>query len=541
MTKRTSLLACIALGLVLFPTIERAHAQELVECLRRTLKSPQALEVQTVGDQSLYARQALREFYERRGFAPAWMDTDARAAGGSRELIESIRGAAADALRPADYHLDRLEQQAARLEEGSLSPCQAAALDIAMSDAFLLLATHLLSGRLNPNTLDPEWVARPRQGRAVELLERAAEDGRVSAAIASQRPNAPGYERLRRALARYRRIEAAGGWDSVTSSASARDLAARLAATGDLKRRSGDAMVDTDSVTLAASLRGFQARHGLRRTGVADTATLRQLNVSAAERAAQLEVNLERWRWLPQDLGWKRVMVNIAGFDVQVFEDQNVVMEMRAIVGRTYRRTPVFSDEISYLVFSPYWTVPPGIARNDILPAVRKNVGYLAEKNMRVIREGVEVDPTAIDWKQVKGSGLPLLFRQDPGPTNALGPVKIMFPNTFNVYLHGTPAVELFDHDVRALSSGCIRLAQPLELAGYLLQDDPTWTKERIKAAGESGREQTVRLKERVPVHILYWTAWTDPDGTVQFRPDIYGRDAPVRNAMAERPPQATP
>ena len=221
------------------------------------------------------------------------------------------------------------------------------------------------------------------------------------------------------------------------------------------------------------------------------------------------------------------------------------MLELPAIVGRTYRRTPVFSEEIGYLVFSPYWHVPPGIARNDILPAVKKNPTYLEEKQIRVF-EGSgtdvrEVAPRNIDWKVISASALPYRFRQDPGPGNALGPIKFMFPNRFNVYLHGTPTQELLDEDVRSLSSGCIRVARPLELAAYLLADDPTWNEQRIQKAAVRGQEQTVHLKQRIPIHILYWTAWVESDEVVHFRRDPYERDEALRKALQDKPPQPAP
>ncbi|MCA9770794.1 MAG: L,D-transpeptidase family protein, partial [Myxococcales bacterium] len=270
--------------------------------------------------------------------------------------------------------------------------------------------------------------------------------------------------------------------------------------------------------------------------GVAGRETLAALNVPAAERVRGLLVNLERWRWLPQELGERHVMVNIAGFHLDLVDGGRSVLDMKVIVGRSYRRTPVFSDRIRYLVFNPQWEVPRKLALQDVLPRVREDTAYLEHKGFRVLEGwGADervVDPATVDWASLGPDHWPYRFRQKPGPTNSLGVVKFMFPNKFDVYLHDTPAKDLFASSKRSFSSGCIRVERALDLAEALLKDDPGWTRERIDATVGAERERTVALRAPVPVHLQYWTAWADEDGSIEFREDLYRRDARVAKAL---------
>jgi len=269
--------------------------------------------------------------------------------------------------------------------------------------------------------------------------------------------------------------------------------------------------------------------------------TLAALNRTPRERARQVAINMERFRWLPNDLGRSHIEVNIAGFEVTVVADGAVTRKHRAVVGRQYRQTPIFSGVMTYMVLSPYWHVPPSIAAVDKLPLIKQNPGYLAAQRMTLLTQGGNqpVDPFTVDWTSMTGAELNRRFRirQDPGPMNALGKVKFMFPNGYNVYLHDTPSRELFAQASRGFSSGCIRVQDPLDLAEFLLRNDPAWNRARIDAVVAAGTEQTVRLAVPFPVHLLYWTAWVDEDGTVSFRDDIYGRDDVVWSALVADPP----
>jgi murein L,D-transpeptidase YcbB/YkuD len=264
---------------------------------------------------------------------------------------------------------------------------------------------------------------------------------------------------------------------------------------------------------LAAAVRRFQARHGLEEDGIVGPRTRAALNVPATERIEQVQVNLERRRWLPPDLGTRYVLVNIAGFFVGLYDEERLTLGMRAVVGRPYRRTPIFSDRIRYLVFNPSWGIPARIAQDEILP---RGHAYMARHHIERV-----------------GSRL----RQRPGSGNPLGRVKFMFPNRFNVYLHDTPARSLFEEPSRGFSHGCIRLEKPLALASALLAPQG-WTSAEVAEAVDAGTSRRVSLEVPVPVHVLYWTAWVDAAGTMQFRDDVYGRDDAVRRALAAPPPR---
>lgn len=535
------------------PSESLQQVEPLDEFLRDRIEAAGVPPQIAVGNELILASAVLPLFYERRAYAPAWCHN-----GGLQPqadaLIEAIRGADQEGLNPSDYHLGKIEsllesvyQQQA--EKKPLDSHQLVDLDLLLTDAFFVYGSHLLAGKINPETIDSEWFADRRDLDLAAHLQTALEKNQIEEALRNLLPPQPGYARLRKALARYRDIAANGGWPMVSDGPKLqRDdsgervlaLRRRLIAAGDLDPAAGDSL-DLFDGAVEEALRKFQQRHGLDVDGVVGAATLANLNVPVKERIRQVILNMERWRWLPQDLGQRHILVNIANFELDVFESGQIVLMMRVMVGRDYRRTPVFSDTMTYLVLSPYWHVPPGIAVRDILPAVKKDPGYLAKQNMKVFQgwgaEAKAIDPTTIDWHKITARNFNYRFRQDPGPINALGRVKFMFPNRFNVYLHDTPSRELFTRTERAFSSGCIRVEKPIELAEYVLRGDPKWTRASIEAAIKTWREQTVRLPEPIPIHLLYWTAWANDDGSINFRRDIYGRDKRLEEALLKKPP----
>jgi murein L,D-transpeptidase YcbB/YkuD len=431
-----------------------------------------------------------------------------------------------------------------------LEPRRLVDLDLLLTDAFLVYASHLLSGRVNPLTFDAEWhVVNSKEVDIPAVLEKALDSHQVSEALESLRPSEKAYVQLKDALVRYRKYSREGNWPQVPDGVKLEDndagdrvlaLRRRLEATGDLEKVE-TAQPDVFDTVLEDAVKRFQRRHGLDDDGVVGKGTLAALNVPAKDRARQIELNLERWRWLPRDLGRQYILVNIAGFALEVIDSDRLVLEMRVVVGRPYRRTPVFSAPMTYLVFSPYWHVPANLAVQDIVPAILKEPDYLAKKNIRVFQgwgvDTQEIDPATIDWSSVNRRHLPYRFRQEPGPNNSLGGVKFMFPNAFDVSLHDTPSRELFQRAERTFSSGCIRIEKPLELAEYLLSEASSWNSETVQAAARKGVEQTVRLPEPIAVHLLYWTSWIDREGNIQFRNDVYGRDRWLDEALREKPP----
>lgn len=522
-------------------------ARQVTESLRTRLEAVGLRAEVRVGGRSLHAVLGVPTFYERRGYRPAW-SVGGRPSPHAVELVTRIRQADQEGLRPAHYHLAEIESL---LAQEPLATGLGAELDLLLTDAFLVYASHLLSGRINPETIDPEWRANRRGSDLVPVLERALAGGpgTIRATLDSLLPPQDGYYRLRSALERYRALAASDGWPIVPPG---RQLepgvrGPRVEALRERLRLAGDlgsdtiAVADSFDAPLKAALLRFQRRHGIEATGAVDPATLRELNVPVQTRIHQVELNLERWRWLPQDLGYRHVLVNIAGFELDLVEDARTVLDMRVVVGRPYRRTPVFSDTMRYLVLSPYWNVPRNIAVQDKLPLIQSDSGYLAKQQMRVFADSSgamkELDPGTVDWSKVTPANFAYRLRQDPGPANALGRVKFMFPNKYNVYLHDTPSRDLFERTTRDFSSGCIRLEKPIELALALLQPDALWSRERIDSVIAQRLERTVALPVPVPVHLLFWTAWASPEGAVQFRRDLYGRDGRLERALAQRPP----
>lgn len=462
-------------------------------------------------------------FYERREFLPAWSARGALRPE-AEELLTALATAANDGLHAGDYRTAALVRLAAaarsRPETAAL-----AELDLLLTDAFLTFAAHTRSGKVNPAAIYRDCALKPDASDLATELEKALAEHRVREALADLAPPHPGYARLREALGRYREIAAQGGPEPVSSGPALRagDEGDRVAA---LRTRLAEAAVadaapplpagnspDLFDAPLEEAVRGFQRRHGLEDDGVVGPATLAELNQRAEDHVRQIEVNLERWRWLPRDLGPRHVRVNIAAFRLEAVEDGQTALDMRVIVGKPYTRTPMFSSAMNAVVFNPSWYVPQSIATNEILPRARKDPGYLKRGN----------------YELLPGSRL----RQRPGPQNALGLLKFVFPNRFNVYLHDTPSRTLFGRTVRTFSHGCIRIEKPFDLAVWALGDDPRWTPEAIRAGIDSGQERTVKLARTIPVHVAYWTAWVDGDGTLQLGQDVYSRDAELARLLS--------
>jgi len=428
-------------------------------------------------------------------------------------------------------------------------PDRLAELDLLLTDAFLAYGSHLLAGRVNPETLQQEWVANRRSADFGFMLETALTSGDVAGTLARLAPPQLGFRRLRETLMYHRELASRGGWSTIPDGptlkrgdhgSSVAALRQRLSVGGDLGVvKCKDAELFDEGLELA--LKRFQRRHGLREGGAMDSATRAELNVTAERRVEQLELNLERWRWLPQDLGRRHIIVNIAAFKLEVVEDEAVVLAMRVVVGRPYHNTPVFSDTMRYIVLNPYWEVPIKIAVQEMLPRIKRDPSYFAREKLRMFKgwglEAREVDPGTVDWSKITPASFPFRLRQDPGALNSLGRVKFMFPNKFNVYLHDTPARLLFEKTERDFSHGCIRIQQPIELALYLLRQDPRWNREALLRALDQAADHSVPLPEPIPIHLLYWTAWAEGDGTIQFRRDIYGHDALLSEALRAPPP----
>lgn len=525
------------------------------EELRRALERGSGSGRLEVGDDGVLALRALPEVYEERGFEPLWT-SDAGLLPRAGEVLGELERAEVRGLRGEDYHREslvhfRAAAAAAAAAGGTPSAETLAAFDLLLSDAALLYAAHLAAGKTNPVSLHPEWRVRRPDFDAVAFLHNALASGEPAAAFAALLPEAPAYAALERGLRRLRRTAAAGGWPPVPDGPALEPLAqsdrvpalaARLAAAGDLTPAAARSSGEVYGPELFDAVQRFQRRHGLEPDGVVGRRTLAALQVPVEARIDQVLANLERWRWLPRDPGSRHLEVNIAGFELRAVEDGRTALAMRVIVGTSYTRTPVFSEELSYLVINPYWNVPASIARKEILPKVQADPGYLARQRMRVFTGSgpgaAEVDPATVDWEALPAADFPYLLRQEPGAGNSLGRIKFMLPNPYNVYLHDTPDRGLFARPQRSLSHGCIRVERPVELAAYLLRDDPEWTVERIRELIASGAQRTVTLEAPVPVHVVYRTAWVDEEGVLHLREDVYDRDRAVIDALRRAPPR---
>ncbi|HXH02193.1 MAG TPA: L,D-transpeptidase family protein [Candidatus Competibacteraceae bacterium] len=498
------------------------------------------------------------QFYGQRDYRPAWLAGDGISPA-AEELLGVLSRADEEGLRPQDYRRDAIVTAIAAVRAAAeATPLQLADLELLLSDAFLHYARHLLIGRIGERKVDKDWRLPPRSHDLVALLGQAVDGAQVKTALHQVTPPHPEYQRLKQALARYRALAAQGGWPQVSPgpklvlgerSPRVRELRARLHASGDLaggrqaagtltkiadKGKSGSA--DTETLfdrELYEAVKRFQRRHGLDDDGVVGEQTVAVMNVPVQERIRQIELNLERWRWMPASFSERYIKVDLTGFTMSIIESGRTIYSDKIVVGMERRPTPVFTANMSYLVFSPYWHVPRTIAIEDKLPMLRGDPYALARQNIRIFnREGQEIDPGSVDWYSVSKGYFPFRMRQDPGKKNALGRVKFMLPNPYSVYLHDTSNPELFARAERTYSSGCIRVSRPLELAEYLLRDDPRWDRDAIFKAYDGGKQRTVKLPQEIPVFVQYWTAWADEEGNVQFRKDIYKRDPALAEAL---------
>jgi len=365
--------------------------------------------------------------------------------------------------------------------------------------------------------------------------------GGVTEALSALRPSASWYQTLRAAHAallaqsdepEWPRLEDGPSLHPGVEDPAIATLRSRLAAGEGMKPQNQTPSMRYDS-TLEAQVRAFQATHGLSIDGVIGPRTRAALNIPRARRIAQLRVNLERLRWIAHELPARFLVVNVAAFEAGLMQEGKLLWRARTIVGRPYRQTPVFRANITSLDINPTWTVPPGILTQDVLPALRRDPAYLEAKGLQVLdRDGALVDPATLDWKTIGANAFPYVLRQPPGEDNSLGRIKFLFPNPYTVYLHDTPARDLFAQESRVFSSGCIRLERPFELAHLLLAGDPAWPPEKVQAALDSGVRTPIRLREPLPILLLYLTAYVDTENVVNFRDDVYQRDTRVLGAL---------
>ncbi len=492
-------------------------------------RSPSKINVR---GERIYAAVLVESFYKGRTYLPAWSQNGLMVQ--VEPLIRAVEDAYGDGLTPDYYHLSLIRSLVEKVgQELAPDPILLSDLDILLTDAFLALGCHLSAGCVNPVTIETEWFAKSLKVDVSAVLEQALNKKQIREALMGLRPQKDIYDRLRLALAWYRVLLSKGEWQLISTGPSLKkgsksdrvvELRKRLTASGDLPTDEGT-VSDVFDEKVEQSIIVFQKCHGLECDGIVGRNTFNALNVPLKQRIRQMELNMERLRWILGNIEERFIVVNIANFQLDVIENDKSILSMKVVVGKPYQRTPIFTSKMTYIVINPAWNIPDSIARKEILKKIEKNPNYLVEQNIKVL-EGLKVSRKA----------LPYRFRQEPGPLNPLGTIKFMFPNEYDVYLHDTSAKRLFSENVRTFSHGCTRIEKPLELAEYLFRDDPRWSRKELVAAIEKGTEQTVMIPHPVNVQFLYLTAWVDESGSVQFRNDVYGRDKSLDDALRKKP-----
>jgi murein L,D-transpeptidase YcbB/YkuD len=534
---RMAVIGCV-LGLCLTPALQgQSETAAIRQAIGRELasRSPPATDG-PAGGRSLAAWTSTRRFYADRGDRPAWIGSGGSLSG-VRALTAALGRAGEQGLEPGDY-------PAATLRELLLTPPTdangLAFLDVTATFAFFRFGDDLAQGRVAPARVDTMWSAAPRSLDLSTRLATALDSNRVAHLIEMLAPPQAGATQLRAALARYRAIAAGGGWPAVSGGSPlgpgsegsrVETLRQRLAATADLAFPTGEVF---DS-TLQEAVERFQARHGLEADGIVGRATLAALNTPVGDRIRQLELNLERWRWLPRELGDRYVMVNSAAFSLEVVDSGCTSLVASVIAGRKDWPTPITTGVLTDVVFNPRWNIPRSIALREILPAARRDPGYLTREGIHVMDGATEVDPASIPWNALVDSAFSFRFWQEPGPRNPLGQIRFGVSNHFGVALHDTPNQSTFQLRNRMFSHGCIRVAGAADLAAYVSHGVPGWgaaAPDSVQAAVSGLVERRVDVPQPIPVYLCYWTAWMDADGTVEFRPDVYGWDAKLAQSL---------
>lgn len=522
-------------GLVVQETI-----QDQIRLKLETIHPGEPLKIR---DQNLGSSDEIYSFYSGRDFSEAW-SSEGILTELAYELRFEIRQAKFDGLNPQQYHLGLIDAFFTTFESNKKNkvannPAELVDLDLLLSDAFFQLSAHLERGKVDPSLLKSSWEIsqKPKKVNYSLLLSKAMEEGDIRRNLEKLYPQFTIYKRGREVI---RSLEEKSKADSLNwkpvkidktikvgeSNNAIPVIRERLRFWGYLDSKEPEDPKVYDSLLFFA-IQEFQRKNGMQPDGAMGKNTIAGINNSPIDLMNRAAVNMERLRWLPDTVKEAEIiLVNIANYQLDYINKLDTIFSSRVIVGKSYHASPIFSAQMSYIVFSPYWNIPNSIARNEIIPAVRKNPNYLNQKNMEVVTSsGKLVDPSSINWS---AKSFPYMIRQKPGGSNSLGLVKFMFPNKHSVYIHDTPSRSLFEREDRALSHGCIRLQNPADFAKILLNDMPGWDEEKIQAAMHRSSEQIVNLNRKIPVVLVYLTFWADSKGQANFRQDIYNRDEEV-------------
>ena len=519
-------------------------ATELPGKIKKVIGDSADCHVFEIDGENLFSGKLLPLFYINRSYYSAWFYQDSLNSNGF-ELLRYIRQVDQQGLQPEDYHLNLIE-----LYMGKVLTCPKVdttdmmKLEVLLTDAFLLLGSHLYYGKVDPEKEGSDWkMNRKDPELRLDLkLEEALAEKEIFGMLNMLAPGYRSYWMMKEELAFFLKLNDQI-WPVILYDQAIKPGDSSMVIPGirerlkKLRYQLSDSASTVLDEELVIQLKVFQEDWGLNPDGVIGKATLEGLNSLPYKLISQLKVNMERYRWLPLKDTGKYIIVNIANFKLDLISGIDTLLSMRVVVGKENRSTPVFNEQLSYIVFSPSWTVPQTILKDDVIPELLKGPGYLEKRRMKLLRnDGSELAYSEIDWSVISKDNFPYIVRQDPGPGNALGQVKFMFPNNYNVYIHDTPSKGSFAREERDMSSGCVRVENPFDLAVLLLSDSPEWSPLKIRMAMQQDKEQIVRLKIPVDVVLIYLTAWTDGRDRIQFRKDVYQKDEKVMAALNQKP-----
>ena len=468
-----------------------------------------------------FGSKVLKEFYLSSGYKSVWQSKKDRAT-----ILEQFSTSEEEGLNSANYNVNKLQKFEKKY--ATLKDKERANYDILLTHSFQKYISHLSNGQLNPSHFYKDWDLKRNAIDINETIAKMLKSDSLVYKIERLKPNHLVYRSLKKALKiintfpkdDFTAIQLANKIILNDTNPSIIDIKKRLIYWKDMKPKDSLSSI-YDSETNEA-MKKFQTRHGLAADGVIGKSTVEALNFSKRMRKEQILANLERWKWFPKEMGEEYVIVNIPDYKLTVVKDNDTMRTHKVIVGRDKRPTPVLSSKLTHVVLNPTWTVPPTILREDMIPAISRNRNYLAQTNVKVYdSNGNEV--SANDWKLSNANSY--RYVQSPGTFNSLGMVKLIFPNRFSIYLHDTNHRDFFGKQVRSLSSGCVRVENPLKLAEYLLADENNWNIEKITETLQSEKTKYIKINDEVKVHILYWTAWSENNKLI-FRDDIYNLDA---------------
>lgn len=546
---RHKILMPIFAGLMMLTAITlsgvKADAQEKAvgEILRNIVES----NVPTIGLEGNDERFVpIFLLYEERHYTPIWV-RDSGPKFKAKHFLEYLRKASEDALNPSDYRIPEIEKRIKSTDYQDL-----AELELLLSRALLDYGRDLHAGRVEPSKVNSDVHIFPEAQAANQLLDQVAYADKVAHVVDKLAPQTPRYSRMKQMLKAYKAMAAKGGWIKVPAGETLKPkmisdrvpaIRTLMGQTGDLKDKTLAEGQDPNlfGPKLVAAVKNFQHRHGIDQDGVIGPSTLAEMRIPIETRVRQIELNMERRRWMQDKFGDLYIFVNLADQFLKVVREidgrEKTVHTAPLVVGKPYHQTPVFSKPMTYMVVNPFWNVPNSIATKELLPDLRRDPAKLIRQNIRIFRgwgkDAAEINPLSVDWSQVSAAGFPFRLRQDAGNRNALGRIKFMFPNKFSVYIHDTPSKSLFARTRRFFSHGCMRVQDPRKLAEVLTRVTGNGlSRARIDQMIADKKRRVIRFKRPIPVHVTYLTAWVNKDMTIHFRKDIYGRDKKLDRAL---------